>query len=45
MENNLKWIVYCTTCTINNKIYIGVHKTVNPEVFDGYLGFRYKYLI
>ena len=38
MENNLKWIVYCTTCTINNKIYIGVHKTVNPEVFDGYLG-------
>nr|DAM35509.1 MAG TPA: GIY-YIG nuclease superfamily protein [Bacteriophage sp.] len=44
MENNLKWIVYCTTCTINNKIYIGVHKTVNPEVFDGYLGCRYKYL-
>lgn len=37
MENNLKWIVYCTTCNINNKIYIGVHKT-NPEIFDGYLG-------
>lgn len=39
MENNskLKWIVYCTTCTINNKIYIGVHKT-NPEIFDGYIG-------
>lgn len=38
MENNLtKYIVYCTTCTINNKIYIGVHKT-NPEIFDYYLG-------
>lgn len=39
MENNskIKWIVYCTTCTINNKIYIGVHKT-NPEIFDGYIG-------
>lgn len=38
MENNLiKYIVYCTTCTINNKIYIGVHKT-NPEIFDGYIG-------
>lgn len=39
MENNskIKWIVYCTTCIINNKIYIGVHKT-NPEIFDGYIG-------
>lgn len=38
MENNLiKYIVYCTVCTINNKIYIGVHKT-NPEIFDYYLG-------
>lgn len=38
MENNLiKWIVYCTTCTINNKIYIGVHKT-NPNIFDYYIG-------
>lgn len=38
MENNLiKYIVYCTTCTINNKIYIGVHKT-NPKIFDGYIG-------
>lgn len=38
MENNLiKYIVYCTTCTVNNKIYIGVHKT-NPEIFDGYIG-------
>lgn len=37
MENNLKYIVYCTTCTANNKIYVGVHRT-NPDVFDGYIG-------
>jgi len=38
MENNLiKWIVYCTTNTVNNKIYIGVHRT-NPNEFDGYIG-------
>lgn len=37
MDNNLKWIVYCTTNTINKKIYIGVHMT-NPNKFDGYLG-------
>lgn len=37
MENNLKFIVYCTTNIVNNKIYIGVHKT-NPEKFDGYIG-------
>lgn len=39
MENNskIKWIVYCTTCTINKKIYIGVHKT-DPNIFDGYIG-------
>jgi hypothetical protein len=23
---------------VNNKIYIGVHKTENPNVFDGYIG-------
>ena len=34
----MKWIVYCTTCTENGKIYIGVHKTENPDVFDGYIG-------
>lgn len=34
----MKWIVYCTTCTENGKIYIGVHKTENPDIFDGYIG-------
>jgi hypothetical protein len=34
----MKYIVYQTVCTVNNKIYIGVHSTENPEVFDGYLG-------
>lgn len=39
----MKYIVYLTTnlkSKINglNKIYIGVHKTENPEVFDSYLG-------
>lgn len=32
------YIVYKTTCTINNKIYIGVHKTEDPYNFDGYYG-------
>lgn len=39
----MKYIVYLTTnlkSKINgiNRIYIGVHKTENPEVFDGYIG-------
>lgn len=34
----MKYIVYKTTNLINNFIYIGVHKTANPEVFDHYLG-------
>lgn len=34
----MKYIVYKTTCLVNNKIYVGVHKTENPEIFDGYLG-------
>ena len=39
-ENNIKfkYIVYQTTNVVNNKIYIGVHKTINPNIFDGYLG-------
>lgn len=32
------WIVYKTTCKINNKIYVGVHKTETDEIFDGYYG-------
>lgn len=34
----MKYIVYQTTSKVNNKIYIGVHKTEDPEKFDGYLG-------
>lgn len=34
----MKYIVYKTTCLVNSKIYIGYHRTSNPEVFDGYLG-------
>lgn len=34
----MKYIVYQTINLVNNKIYIGVHKTENPDVFDGYLG-------
>ena len=34
----MKYIVYQTINKINNKIYIGVHKTENPDIFDGYLG-------
>ena len=34
----MKYIVYCTTNLVNNKIYIGVHQTENPEKFDGYIG-------
>ena len=34
----MNWILYCTTCTENGKIYIGVHKTETPKMFDGYIG-------
>lgn len=41
MENNsnkFKWIVYSVVCTKNKKLYIGYHKTSNPDKFDGYIG-------
>lgn len=34
----MKYIIYQTTNLINNKIYIGYHRTENPNVFDGYIG-------
>lgn len=34
----MTFIVYLTVCTTNNKIYVGVHQTEDPNVFDGYLG-------
>lgn len=34
----MKYIVYLTINKINNKVYVGVHETENPEVFDGYIG-------
>lgn len=39
----MKYIVYLTKnlkSKVNghNKIYIGVHKTENPDIFDGYIG-------
>lgn len=34
----MKYIVYQTINLVNNKIYIGVHKTKDPTKFDGYIG-------
>lgn len=34
----MKYLVYLTICTVNKKIYVGVHKTENPDIFDGYIG-------
>lgn len=50
-KNTWKYIVYLTINIINNKIYIGYHKTENPDIFDGYIGngvyitqpYTYKY--
>lgn len=38
MENNFKYIVYQTINIENNKIYIGFHRTKDPNIFDGYIG-------
>ena len=38
MKFKMKYIVYCTTNLVNNKTYIGVHQTENPDKFDGYIG-------
>lgn len=38
MDKTWKYIVYETTNLINGKIYVGLHKTENPDVFDGYIG-------
>ena len=37
MDLIYKWIVYITVNTVNNKTYIGVHKTDRDD-FDGYIG-------
>ena len=34
----MKYIVYKTTNLVNSYIYIGVHKTANPDIWDYYLG-------
>jgi hypothetical protein len=34
----MEYIVYLTTNIVNNKIYVGVHKTENSNIFDGYFG-------
>lgn len=38
MENTWKYIVYETTNIVNGKIYVGIHKTKDPDKFDGYIG-------
>jgi hypothetical protein len=34
----MNFIVYKTTNLLNGRFYVGVHKTKDPSVFDGYLG-------
>lgn len=34
----MKYIVYLTTNVVNKNIYIGVHGTIDPDKFDGYIG-------
>ena len=37
LNENLKYIVYCTINVVNKYIYVGVHQ-INSKHFDGYLG-------
>ena len=34
----MKYIIYITTNQVNGKIYVGLHRTDTPEIFDNYLG-------
>lgn len=34
----MKYIVYLTINTKNNKIYVGKHQVEDPDVFEGYIG-------
>ena len=34
----MKYIVYLTTNIKNQHIYVGIHKTEDPNIFDGYIG-------
>lgn len=38
MGKNYKYIIYQTINIVNNKIYVGRHRTLDPNVFDGYIG-------
>jgi hypothetical protein len=38
IKYKMKYIVYLTINSKNNKIYIGVHGTEDPKIFDGYIG-------
>lgn len=34
----MKYLVYITTNLKTSQVYLGIHPTENPEIFDGYLG-------
>lgn len=35
---NVKYIVYQTINIINSHVYVGIHETKDPNIFDGYIG-------